>query len=1127
MTDGQYVKNPELVRIGSNDTGVRYRVKNAQPGDYVQYGENIILVDQQGYLSRTRVNQQGQPIGTGPVIAHNPRNLTEKGNNSSGPKAPPVPTRYPTAPPSPTSPTIQPGATSGIKFSQPGSVTGGGTTTPSGTSRNETALSARAAILQGEAARQQPGVYVPTQGPLQGKQVIITQGGPKTAGQEVRQLQGQAFTPGRLSGPLNGNNNLIYGIRQANGGIFLGPNAISVTNEKREELYKTNIVTIQNGNNRYNSRNTRLDSTISSDRQTSPLGIFNGQENNPTIIQERNQVSKILGFETGKSFPIYSSSAYAKEAQYHSGIEYLELQGLRVLSGFGKPFVLAATNTPEAIGQLFVGALRINQEPVEVAQEVVTSLYQNPIDTISELAGNIALFHTVSTGVGATAEIFGPTRFTGEVTSPISVEGFGEQLYKGVGEEVNPPIAPELLRTTSYTEKVQGFRGLFNDAKVQIIEDNSGRVVTKYIPETEQTAAYQYSAFTKKNAQGAFEVTPEGTPIETVVITKGGKIIDRYTQPAEGFGKVIVSTAPNVLNPNTPKASIEENTITLPEGKINIITKGEAQKPYVLKNLQETKSTFQSESTRPQSSVRTIDTRTEAYPYKNIAVQEATKEELLGYNARIGNKQLVGKISVGTSAEAVSNAGIADFRAYGTDIRRVFTETSAGTTKEVYVSQPERLLAGKAGVKIQITKGAPENEFVQSINKPTSQNEVYLGEEKNVAIEDLTQRAGRIQKPLIETQGRKTISIAGQLELKSGSAAPKVTVLEAVNTGVGRVANKVEPYIKNPKEFFVTPYEKGKAYGTIPSNTIDVYTGRVVSLEKQVGNNELIPEATATVQGIKTPEVNAVFSVPEGATKTTSAPLVIPLIKAVTKNKKTITPVNQEEQRSNSIAAVDYNVESKNALANIGTTIGQSKIAQLNRTSQGNTITQLGATNLQQEPVSRTENVTSLVNTQVTNQATELTQSQVTNTVNATKQPIMKQEYNFKINQEPIIEKAFPKGSSSKKKKSLVDLLVRRRGKFRPILVGVGLEEAVLTGQSITDTTLAASFEVTEAGTLQPVQGSLRTALESFVNPRQFLPSKRTPDVFVEQARFRLSTFGEKAEIRSSKSNKFRGGSWL
>lgn len=99
---------------------------------------------------------------------------------------------------------------------------------------------------------------------------------------------------------------------------------------------------------------------------------------------------------------------------------------------------------------------------------------------------------------------------------------------------------------------------------------------------------------------------------------------------------------------------------------------------------------------------------------------------------------------------------------------------------------------------------------------------------------------------------------------------------------------------------------------------------------------------------------------------------------------------------------------------------------------------------------------------------------------------------------------------------NLFDVHVRRQGKFTQINnQGLRLEDAFKLGTNRVQNTLAASFQIIDERTNEPVRS---TQASQFLGS-QFGSSKKNPDVFVQGRNFRLGTPGEKVEIRAAQNN--------
>lgn len=98
---------------------------------------------------------------------------------------------------------------------------------------------------------------------------------------------------------------------------------------------------------------------------------------------------------------------------------------------------------------------------------------------------------------------------------------------------------------------------------------------------------------------------------------------------------------------------------------------------------------------------------------------------------------------------------------------------------------------------------------------------------------------------------------------------------------------------------------------------------------------------------------------------------------------------------------------------------------------------------------------------------------------------------------------------STKEKNKVYTLEVRRQGKFRALRSGLSLGEAIGEGRRVTLGTAAASFRIKGAGGVVSSSSILQN-----LRPSIFTRSKREEGVVVQRREKRLSSFGEKAEIR-------------
>lgn len=98
------------------------------------------------------------------------------------------------------------------------------------------------------------------------------------------------------------------------------------------------------------------------------------------------------------------------------------------------------------------------------------------------------------------------------------------------------------------------------------------------------------------------------------------------------------------------------------------------------------------------------------------------------------------------------------------------------------------------------------------------------------------------------------------------------------------------------------------------------------------------------------------------------------------------------------------------------------------------------------------------------------------------------------------------------------DVQVKRFGRFyRFNTQGLKLEQAVKFGQDVARSTLAASFTVVDEGTNTPISGQNKARAFEVLDKQKFGTSKKTSNIFVQKARSRLDTPGERSEIQQAR----------
>lgn len=1036
-----------------------------------------------------------------------------------------------------------------VKYSQPGSITGGGMITETGTAAGVASLSSGRYLQQS----QQPGVYVPTQGPLKGQQVIITQGRPRTAGDVITQLRGQPFTPGRLSGPLEGDPNKVFGIKQGST-LDLGPNLVTFQDQEGKPILTTNTLFF----NDVQSLNSGRQRGVLSARPS--YFYFVPPTQKEKSAGERLIQSAVSQQETANK-AIDQFLGYKESTGFFSPREEIARTAKGFIGFFPKTLVTLGTTAEIIAGETIVqGSLITQGKPQEaVARQVdiassiprgATTLFKGFVEqsTRPEGRGEIAAMIFGPKLAGKTIERFGPTKFTGKTTSEITVRGRGVQEYTGAGQEVNPPLQPDVIKYTEYTEQVQGFRGILNDAKVTIIEDSSGRVVTKYIPETEQTASYQYSAFIKKTPAGTFVTDAAGVPIEKVVITKGGRIVKSFEQPAEQFGRVQATTNLNVF-------------------------KGEEGYP-----LQETTTRLVQEGTEPVKDFTTKQYRTDTSPDKSIVTQAAGEERILKFDDITGGQRVKGTISVGTEAKAISTTQQATFTVEATDINRVFTETTQGISKEVTITGPEKVLGGTSKITLKVAEGPLSNEFTKSINRPTSTQTVDVTPaETSTLTQEYTNFAGVQNKPFIETAGQKTVNIAGTLELQPITNNPLTalqTANKALNTVGGKAINKITPYLKNPEELFLTPFNLGKrvvpgvkiidtplqsydAIKLLPETKQSIALTKITEEQASAALARDIAKQQAPLPDTPTSIALRKISYPEEPTTptgTVSAKEVskalqqetvevtklqatlpedvefsIPTQKTVTRGPVLLIPKNNREaivtRRAVPRAQTTpfTNIQST-PTTTVESSIAQSKLSNINKANQISTPSIDIASRQSSVPAQVTTPTTVLTPTQVTSPTQITSVSQVTTPTQVTLlgrigTPRFTTDFGIPEFPEPIVPITRRGSSGSTRKKRFFKVGVVKGGKIEYVNnQPLDLLGAASLGKKIDLETLRASF------TVEPLEGGVLTSeeraqVEQVLPKGVFRPSKARPGFYVQQAAYRLSSPTEKLEIQQAKRN--------
>lgn len=371
---------------------------------------------------------------------------------------------------------------------------------------------------------------------------------------------------------------------------------------------------------------------------------------------------------------------------------------------------------------------------------------------LGEFVGETAVqIGTFGLGYGTGKVLVSPRQLSisGRPTSEINIQGFGEQRYEGRGQEVNAPIEPKLVRTTSYTEKADGYLGLFGKVNTKIVEFDNTRIIRRDIGGTPEKPTYRFVSIVKDTSPSV----AGGVPLENVFVFRRGKLVKTYSQTAEGFGRFVTSSTYNVNR---------ERSVT------NTALSTDAQKPI-------------RESTTVR--FRKIDK-----PDKSVVGQTAAEERILTFRNQVSPDYLiVGKVGVGARAEAISFTRPAELAVEGTLIDRTLYGSKA--------LKPKKLFTGKSKVNLDVVDTPLRNEFTQSVNRIYKEGpaDIQLSDKGDVvsATQTYGSYAGSIEKPFIETLGAKRVTIAGTLNVIPtrnsqknffGSSSPiKVTFLRMKN----------------------------------------------------------------------------------------------------------------------------------------------------------------------------------------------------------------------------------------------------------------------------------------------------------------------------------------------------------
>jgi len=733
---------------------------------------------------------------------------------------------------------------------------------------------------------------------------------------------------------------------------------------------------------------------------------------------------------------------------------------------------------------------------------------------------------TFGIGSAAAKTVIAPRQLaiSGRPTSEVIVEGFGETKYTGVGQEVNAPVVPTLIKKTTYTETADAYLGRFGPVRTRVTEFGDKRFVTRDIGGTKQEPVYRivssvqakppavaetFKVYKKGKLLNTYEQTTgdrrfiagnvggtkrkptyrivssaeakprtvaDGVPVETVKVYKKGKLVNTYEQTAEDFGKVQVTTAYNT-------------------NKQRKVTTSNLVKPKQPGTKELTTERFRKEL-RPQTTELTQSgkkIKVTLKEEKSVVGQTAGEERLLKIKQVTGDYTVTGTIGVGTRSDAVSFTRRANVKATQTPIKRVITDTGAKTTKKTTVGRRATILEGTAKVELQVTDAPLKNEFTQSVNRVYQETptEVTITETGTTATESVGVYAGTVRKPLIETIGEKHVTIAGLLEVK-----PKTTTITKSTAPVTAKARQVINVLNQPRlqgEDLGLKIAKVETQLRQPSKTAK--TIPLLTTSGDVRNNIPIPEPTRITALDSNPNIQTSFSIPQGTQTPTGT---IPA---------TISGTNTRQENSIQLKSTPGFKPVITPTVKDKTNLEEVPLSETTPTVR---------INLLNEQTPKVHQVSQPTRVTQTTQATTVTQVQEIAQTTQVRTPFERTPARqiVEIPEEPPIT-PFKTPTPDNRQGKLFDVEVRRQGQFRTFTTqGLRLDQAVQLGESVADTTAARSFKIVDRGTGQPISGDTRAQAERLLTPGRYREAKADKNIFVERSRFAINTPGEKGEIK-------------
>lgn len=1023
-----------------------------------------------------------------------PKNLTEAGANPSGPKAPPVPSLYDKANQSVkqvyqsdqygnqtlvrTEYDIKSQGTTGVKISQQGTIG------KKGEYQNE---EGRASPFVGT----KPGVYTPSQGPLAGQQVVIQEGRKaQTAGQLVQRLEGGPFSPASLNNPVQLQNK-VFGIpigETTEGSPFVyTAQPIDVKNEKGEVLYSSTVFTPNNDNRRPVGDNRLL-------LGSNPSGGLRDVES--LAKKDYSKISDLTGIspETQRLFRVeaikQSGNSFDNLLVEQFGITGSPLQDYLHLRNkiTNEPNLIAFENFFRDVGEsneqfisTQVARLPLNKYgkaevegalnlflvgPERLLSGGIKNIRENPEVIPVAYAGGAVLGYGTEVLQSSSAALAFET-----AESPVVVRSITSGLSKAA--DVLPTVVGGLF-VAEQVPTVLAEKGFGNRA------EKAGELAPVFVSFYEGTKVTQglgENLFTNPVYAPVGKIGPEGI---------------RDTVETRQFKPEIKQAVTDFLNDegaNTPQQSYlgrrgevggrsaQERAGAKTKAELRQ-RKAEQQQPFKLEKQQlaENEALF----TLRGKGVERLIRRGEVVPTQALKTRtgEGTSLEVV----QVKFQQGTGRVEL-TKDIVPQKQPVFDLKDVERSVPSRLRDQQAYTT--IQEEKYNTILARQRTQQVQ--------KLVNLFKEPAGNNEVGLIQPKNV-LQERPVLEGRPRVPQSEYTTKTNVRTLYQEQNPNPAYLQRGT--------------------RSPRE--QAAYERLQRLGAQRGQQI----------------KEQLPVIDRTIKGIPTEQERntEITFVEEPAGRS---------IEETRQRKKRGFLAGQFSELSNK-QGNDFRV----TLINLQGTKQEQRPgivqAQSNEQAQESAL----SFSLEQQPLlaqdllQEQEQLSEQATEQITAQQTVFQLKPITEAPSKPPQePVVREprpeeprspfretarpfEPRLRVpEEEEAVTSSFGLGGR-KKRKGLYDVEVRRFNKFyRANAQGLRIEEAFGLGESIAQNTLAASFQIKPVGSGVAVEGSDRALVSSLVNKNTFGYSKKNANIIVEKPSQRLSTIGERTEIRAAKES--------